>query len=71
MCARFRCMQAHEPGIETRGLTVYVRMYGAFLRHTVSGRSVSEGCTRPEHGDERPQVSGNGNILNADQLVAR
>ena len=35
MCARFRCMQVHEPGVETRGLTVYVRMYGAFLRHTV------------------------------------
>ena len=71
MCVRFRCMHAHEPGIETRGLTVYVRMYGAFLRHTVGGRSVSEGSTRPECSDGRPQVSGNGNILNADQLVAR
>ena len=71
MCTRFRCMHAHEPGIETRGLTVYARMYGAFLRHTVGGRSVSEGSRRPEYGDGRPQVSGNGNILNADQLVAR
>ena len=41
------------------------RIYGAFLRHTVGGRSVSEGSTRPEHGDERPQVSGNGNNLNS------
>ena len=43
-------------------------MYGAFLRHTVGGRSVNEGSTRPEHGDERPPVSGNGNNLNADWL---
>ena len=71
MCARLRYMHAHGPGAETRGLTVCARMYGAFLRHTVSGRSVSEGCTRPEHGDERPPVSGNGNNLNADRLVAR
>ena len=50
---------------------VYARMYGAFLRHTVGGRSVSEGSERPEHGIGRPQVSGNGNNLNADRLVAR
>ena len=51
-------MHAHEPGIETRGLTVYARMYGAFLRHTVGDQSVSEGSTRPEYSDGRPQVSG-------------
>ena len=50
MCARLRYMHAHEPGIETHGLTVYARMYGAFLRHTVGGRSVIEGSTRPEWG---------------------
>ena len=71
MCARLRYMHAHEPGVGTRGLTVCARMYGAFLRHTVGGRSVSEGSTRPEYSDGRPQVSGNGNILNADRLVAR
>ena len=64
-------MHAREPGIETRGMSVYACMYGAFLRHTVGDRSVSEGSTLPECSDGRPQVSGNGNILNADRLVVR
>ena len=64
-------MHAHGPGVGTRGLTVDARMYGAFLRHTVGSRSVSEGSTYPEYSDGRPQVSGNGNNLNAGRLVAR